>query len=121
MLRGKFDTFEEKEEFLRNASGLLGGQDIARDRIKSGASDDAIVGNSILKKRGFKRYSQNDEGYEHPYSRVKQVEKYSRDKFHSDKLCNNESPVNESLDNESPLKESRVDELCKLDEEHKIM
>ena len=120
-VKGKFDTFEEKEEFLRNASGLLGGQDIARDRIKSGASDDAIVGNSILKKRGFKRYSQNDEGYEPPYSRVKQVKKYSRDKFHSDKLCNNESPVNESLDNESLLKVSRVDELCKLDEEQKIM
>ena len=70
-VKGNYDSFEEKEKFLRSASGLLGGPDIARDRIKSGVSDDAIVGKSILKKRVFRKYSQNDDGYEPPNKRVK--------------------------------------------------
>lgn len=70
-VKGKFDTNEEREKFFRKGSGLLGGQDIVRDRIKSGVTDDAIVGKSILKKRVFKRYSQNNEDYDAPYKKVK--------------------------------------------------
>ena len=63
-IKGSFDTFEEKEKFLNSGSGLLGGQDIVRGRIKSGVSDDAIVKKSILRERETERHH-NKEDYDH--------------------------------------------------------
>ena len=70
-VEGKLDTNEEREKFLKSGSGLLGGQKIVRDRIKSGVSDDAIIKKSILEERVFKRYSENDEDSEAPSEKLK--------------------------------------------------
>ena len=78
-VKGNFDTFEEKEKSLKSGSGLLGGQDIVRGRIKSGVSDDAIVKKSLLREREIKRH-QNDEDYDYEDYDVP----YKKEKFSGD-------------------------------------
>ena len=67
-VKGKYAFSEQKEEFLRNDTGLLGGSEIARERIKSG---DAMLGKSTLKRRVFKRSSQRDDDYYQPVKKFK--------------------------------------------------
>ena len=50
-VQGKYQTNEEREEFNKNATGLLGGSKLARDRINSGVSEDDVIKKSILRKK----------------------------------------------------------------------
>ena len=50
-MKGKYDSSEQRDEFNKNTAGLLGGADIAHERIKSGVSEDAAIKKSLLQKR----------------------------------------------------------------------